>query len=445
MAGGLIFFLSGKVIIGFMGKRLKVFAYHVVLWGMLLWMLGPDSGSIASGANPATEELLIRFREGTTVTEAEQFLARQGVRPLRRIPHIDVWRVAGTATAVAAIRANGAGNELVSWLEPNDPVHATSVTPDDPFYLAQQENLRVIGAPEAWALTRGSTRPPLAIIDTGIDLDHPDLGTKIWTNPDEITGNGFDDDNNGYADDVWGWDFVNDDPVPQDDQSHGSHVAGIAAAATDNGVGLAGIAWYTPLMPLKALDSQGLGSVATVAEAIIYAADNGVHILNLSLGSAEFSQTLADAVAYAQAQGCLLIASTGNDGGTVEYPAALPGVLAVSATDNRDLPWSFSNRGPEVDLVAPGVDIFSANRQGSYYITSGTSMATAHVSGVAALLWALEPGLEATALQEILLDTAHDVWSPGFDSLTGWGRVDAEAAVRAVHTTAVFLPTTFGR
>jgi subtilisin family serine protease len=409
----------------------------------LVAALSASAGSDAAEAGTYPEELLISFREGTKLPVVEAFFAHKGVRPIRHIPQIDVWLVTGTTREVKAVRDSRAGGELVRWLESNHPVRATQVTPNDNFYLAQQENLRVIGLPEAWTLAQGSSHVPIAIIDTGVDLDHPDLQSKIWTNSSEIPGNDIDDDSNGYIDDVWGWDFVSDDFVPQDDHSHGSHVSGVAAATTNNGIGMAGVAWHAPIMPLKVLDNQGLGSVAAVAEAIVYAADNGARIVNLSLGSLEYSQAIAEAVAYALARGCLLVASAGNDGGVVEYPAALPGVMAVSATDNQDLPWSRSNRGPEVELAAPGVNIFSANRQGGYYLASGTSMAAAHVSGVAALLWALSPSLEAGAVRGVLLDTAQDLWSAGFDPLTGWGRVDAAAAVRSVNRTRIFLPTAF--
>jgi subtilisin family serine protease len=194
---------------------------------------------------------------------------------------------------------------------------------------------------------------------------------------------------------------------------------------------MAGIAWQTPVMALKALNSTGSGDASAVAEAILYAADNGARVINISLGSEESFQVIADAAAYALVKGCLLAAAAGNSAGAVEYPAALPGVLAVSATDNNDIPAQFSNRGPQVDLAAPGVDIFSANKSGSYSILSGTSMSTAHISGVATLLWSLRPDWTAIQVSQALTTTVVDVWAAGRDDLTGWGRVNAAAAVES--------------
>jgi len=371
------------------------------------------------------------MRDGTPHERIERLLTFHGLRVRRQIPRIGVWEVEGATETHDALLAALRRDPDVLWAEPNGWVHASGVVPNDTFYQAQQGHLRLIGLPEAWVFTTGDANP-IAVIDTGVDLDHPDLEAKVWTNADEIPGNDVDDDGNGYVDDVHGWDFVNGDAEPQDDQSHGSHVAGIAAAHTDNATGIAGVAWQSPIMPLKVLDNQGDGTWADVAEAIIYAADNGARILNLSLGGEESSQTIKEAVSYAQSQGCLVVAAAGNSDSQpapVDYPAALPGVVAVAATTDDDTPASFSNRGPEVDATAPGVDIFSASRSGSYYFNSGTSMATPHVSGLAALVWSLQPAWTADQVTHVITSTAHDVYSPGWDARTGWGRIDAQAAI----------------
>jgi subtilisin family serine protease len=327
----------------------------------------------------------------------------------------------------------------VLWAEPNGRVHALGIIPNDNYYQAQQWNLRQIGLPQAWVFTKGEAGP-IAVIDTGVDLDHPDLAAKLWINQGEIPGNGLDDDENGYPDDVYGWNFVpspDGNPNADDDHGHGSHVAGIAAARTNNGVGVAGVAWQSPIMPLKALDRTGGGWWADVIEAVVYAADNGASILNFSLGQSSDDpdvpvEAIQDAVSYARSRGCLLAAAAGNSTSQpapVMYPAALPGVLAVAATSYGDLPWSGSNRGPEVDVAAPGVDIFSTGRFGAYYVSDGTSMATPHVSGIAALIWSLEPAFSVDQVTHVITSTAQDVYTPGWDPRTGWGRVDAQAAV----------------
>ncbi|MCP4361759.1 MAG: S8 family serine peptidase [Chloroflexi bacterium] len=402
--------------------------------------VGPHYEALAE-AGLETNEVLIRFNEDATTEGMNQFMAEYGLTAVRNIPRLDVWVVVGTQPAMQQLMTSTADDmaDTVMWVEPNYPVYATAVTPDDSFYLSQQENLRLIGLPDAWGYTTGITTP-VAIIDTGADLNHPDLASKIWTNLGELAGNGIDDDGNGYIDDVQGWNFVAQNGNAQDDHSHGSHVSGIVAAHTNNHLGIAGISWHSTIMPLKALNNRGAGTVVDVAEAIRYAADNGIRIINLSLGTKNPSIILEEAVSYAFERGCLVVASTGNEGGDVLYPAAYPQVTAVAATTSSDLPWTFGNRGPEVDIAAPGVNIFSANRQGSYYLSSGTSMAAAHISGVAALVWALRPELTADEVRNVLTTTARDIWSPGQDNLTGWGRVDAAAAVAVAGRSYVYLP-----
>jgi subtilisin family serine protease len=327
----------------------------------------------------------------------------------------------------------------VLWAELNGCVYASGVVPNDDFYQAQQWNLRLIGLPEAWALTTGNA-DPVAVIDTGISLDHPDLAAKIWTNVDEIADNGIDDDRNGYVDDVHGWNFVTGSTLIIG-ELHGTHVAGIAGAHTNNGIGVAGVSWRSSIMPLQALKGTA-GSYAAVAEAIVYAADNGAPVLNLSLGGTaeEGLQTLKAAISYAQGQGCLLIAAVGNDGDTVLYPAALSGVLAVAASTARDSHWVHSNAGSEVDVAAPGVDIFSTSHNG-YGIVSGTSMATPHVSGLADLIWSMAPELTSDQVAYAITSTAKDIYPLGWDQYTGWGRINAHAAVSYLQPYRSYLPS----
>ena len=312
-----------------------------------------------------------------------------------------------------------------------------SRSPNDPDY-SQQWALSKINAPAAWNVTTGTVAITIAIVDTGIDLGHPDLATKIWTNPGEIPANGLDDDDNGKVDDVHGWHFFSpgEDAFIQDDHGHGTHVAGIAAATTDNGIGVAGVAWGARVMSVKVLDSGGIGSYSSIAAGIVYAADEGAKIINLSLGGAPSSPTLCQAATYATAAGALVVAATGNTGGPVLYPAACDHVLAVAATDRADQRADFSNLGPQVDLAAPGVDIYSTWYQSGlqasgYFTKSGTSMATPQVAGVAALVWSRWPTWTPDQVAQRLLDTALDLGEPGWDVYSGWGRLDAANAVTA--------------
>ncbi|MBC7256935.1 MAG: S8 family serine peptidase, partial [Chloroflexi bacterium] len=270
----------------------------------------PHEAGLAEGAAASTTWLL-RLRDGMPPERARQVLSSAGLMPLREIPRIHVWVVepqgASMQRAIVELRERGE----ILWAEPNGLCYAAAVHPDDTYYWANQWNLRLIGLPDAWMFSRGDSRP-IAIVDTGADLNHPDLAAKFWRNTGEIPGNYMDDDANGYVDDFFGWNFAYGTPSPQDDNGHGTHVAGIAGAATDNGVGVAGVSWLSPVMPLKALWYDGTGSWSDIAEAIIYAADNGAHIINLSLGASTYSTTLHEAVQYAYERGCLLVAAAGN-------------------------------------------------------------------------------------------------------------------------------------
>ena len=212
----------------------------------------------------------------------------------------------------------------VEYAEPNYVAHLTD-TPNDPGY-GQQWGLPAVHAEEAWTITKGSPAVTIAILDTGVDLNHPDLAGKIWTNPGEIPGNGIDDDGNGYIDDVNGYDFVNLDNNPQDDNGHGTHVAGIAAAGTNNGVGVAGVCWNCKILPLKVMQSSGRGSYSDIAAAVNYASNKGAKVINMSLGGYSDSAVLRDALAAAYSTS-VLVAAAGNDGICVGPDVAPTAVL----------------------------------------------------------------------------------------------------------------------
>jgi subtilisin family serine protease len=417
--------------------------FILILSLIFLWWLWPAASSVGGPDTQFLElvydrargqalqgcQILVKFKEPLSTQTGSAKLAQRGLQTVRAIPGLNIWLAGCTDLGMQASLNLLRRDSQVGWVEPNGLVHAHASTPDDPFFPANQANLLLIRAPQAWEGTHGDDRP-VAIIDTGIDLDHPDLQNKIWLNSAEIPGNGVDDDGNGYVDDLHGWNFVSNSPDNQDDSGHGSHVAGIVAAETDNSIGIAGISWLARLMPLKALNGANTGSFADVAQAIVYAADNGAHVINLSLGTDQPSATIEAAVQYAIQKGCLLVASAGNTAGAVEYPAAYAGVLAVAATTNSDLPADFSSRGPQIDLAAPGVDVFSANNRGFYYFASGTSASAPQVSGVADLVWSVRPDMTADQVAAVLKASAHDVWSPGWDELTGYGRLDAQAAIQ---------------
>ncbi|MFN0067404.1 MAG: Ig-like domain-containing protein [Limisphaerales bacterium] len=284
-----------------------------------------------------------------------------------------------------------------------------------------------IRAPDAWAVTTGSRRVVVAVIDTGIDYFHPDLGTNVWANPGEVPANGADDDGNGWVDDQRGYDFVSGDRDPLDDNAHGTHVAGIIGALADNGLGAAGVAWNVQLMALKAFDDTGSAAVEDTLAAVRYALDNGAHVINASWGGTTRSRALDDVVAECGRRGALFVAAAGNNGSdTAFYPAASPGALAVAATDARDQPARFSNHGRYVALAAPGDIIVSTVPNAGTAELSGTSMAAPHAAGVAALVWSLHPEFSAGEVADILRHTADPLRA---DRFLGSGRVNAARAV----------------
>lgn len=366
-------------------------------------------------------------------------LAAEGLEVTHEIPALGVVAVAVPEGAEIATVARLSRRSEVAFAE-LDYVATAQTVPNDPDY-GKQWGLAQIGAPQAWAVTTGASNVVIAVIDSGIALQHPDLALKLWQNPSEVQPNGKDDDGNGYVDDGYGWHFFNSgsgNRFVQDDNGHGTHVAGIAAAATDNGAGVAGVSWRSPIMTVKVLDAYGNAFYSDIAAGILYAVNNGASILNLSLGGVSASDTLCNAVASAVSQGKLVVAAAGNTdkGSSVLYPAMCPGALAVAATDRSDVRASFSIPGSRVDLAAPGDDIWSTwyyagSQAHTYLAQDGTSAAAPFVSGVAALVWARWPALSAAGVKAQIVGTVKDVGAPGKDDATGWGRLDAAAAVAA--------------
>jgi len=339
----------------------------------------------------------------------------------------------------------------VEFVEKDNVANATTLPmqgdllPNDPD-IDKQWALDHIGLPSAWGYNTGGSEVTIAFLDTGIQLDHVDLSSKLWINVDEIPANGLDDDGNGKVDDIHGWHFYHyyssqgftpaEDNNLWDDFGHGTHVAGIAAAETNNAEGIAGVSWGSKIMPVKVLDEYGYGWYSDIAAGIVYAVDNGAQIINLSLGGEEPSETLWTAVEYAIKRNVLVVASTGNTGEGVLYPAAYPPVVAVGASDEFDQRWTYSSYGTEVDLVAPGVEIYSTWYRGNYFTKSGTSMAAPHISGVAALLLSQRPELSTEQLTDVLCASAIDVGPAGVDPYSGCGRLDAHQALSRISEPA---------
>ena len=382
-------------------------------------------------------ELLVKFRSGVSRHLARATHRSFGSRPIKRfrrinVDHIKIPEDWSVEEAVAIYRLD----PDVEYVEPNYIRRAFLTPPNDPDFDKQwglhNTGMEVDGtistedadidAPEAWETQTGSNSVVIAVIDTGADLDHEDLTENIWRNNGEdwVDGspgyNGVDDDGNEKIDDYYGWNFVNDDNVPDDDNSqdesyHGTHVSGIIAAKGDNEVGITGVCWSASIMPLKMLDANGNGTVAHGIEAINYAIDNGASIINVSLGGTYPSQSEYKAIESARDAGLLFIAAAGNGGEDNDsdpvYPASydLDNIVAVAASDFNDNLASWSNYGStSVDVAAPGVDIYSTKADNSYQYQSGTSMASPHVVGLAALIWAEDDSLTYSEVKERILN-----------------------------------------
>lgn len=271
--------------------------------------------------------------------------------------------------------------------------------------------LNLINVPEAWLQGYTGKDIVVAVVDSGVDYNHTDLNDNIWYNSDEIFGNNVDDDSNGYIDDTIGWDFVGGDYDPTDQEGHGTHIAGIIAAE-NNQTGITGVAYNAKVMAVRVLDDQGSGDISDIANGIIYAADNGADVINLSLGG-QPSTEIANSILYAAEKGSVVVMAAGNSGiNQPNSPADLAGIsgIAVGAVDNHDEFAAFSNQAgyqPIDYVVAPGVDVLSTAPNNNYAYKSGTSMSTAYVSGVVALILNANSQLAPFEVEAILTQTAN--------------------------------------
>jgi subtilisin family serine protease len=409
-----------------------------------------EKGKLALQEDPTLKwipnQILVRFKSND---EPLNHAARTLVsgRLIRTFTGLD--RLEHIETGMPIERAINMLNALpfVEYAEPNYVVRVDA-QPNDQFVGLQwgvnntgQDIRGVLGTSdadidgfEAWDTRTSAAGVVVAVIDTGIQWDHPDLDGNIWSNTDEIAGNGIDDDNNGYVDDIRGWDFFSNDNNPTDTEGHGTHVAGTIGAEGNNGIGVAGVAWDVQLMPLRFLGPNG-GSTSDAIAALNYAVANGARISNNSWGGGGFSTAMRDAIANARNQNHLFVAASGNDGVNTDnsphYPSSYSenNIISVAATDNRDGIASFSNFGVStVDIGAPGVDIASTYNGNGYVWNSGTSMASPHVAGAAAVLLAHNPSWTYAQLRDRLFSTARPTNSMNNTTAIG-GVLNLQAAL----------------
>jgi thermitase len=380
----------------------------------------------AAASQAATDSVIVKYKAGASATSRSAVADRAAV--VRRVGTIaangaQVVQVTGDAATAAATLNRSAA---VEYAEPNVELHALAIPNDARFnQLYGLNNTGQTGgladadidAPEGWDAGGLGSFPAtggvkVGIVDTGIDANHEDLSGKLV--------------DCGRASTLFG--TVSNGNCA-DDNDHGTHVSGTIAAKANNGVGVAGVAFNSPLSMCKALNAVGSGSTAGVANCITWLVQRGSKIISMSLGGGA-SSTMQTAVRNASNAGALIIAAAGNDGdATLNYPAAYPEVVSVAATDNRDARASFSNANGDVEIAAPGVNILSTKRGGGYVSFSGTSMATPHVAGVAALIWGRNPGFTAAQVRSKLDASVDDKGPAGRDPSFGFGRVNLQKAL----------------
>jgi len=386
--------------------------------------------AVVEAADSGASTFLVHFTPQSTADERNAILQELGVEVVSWLPQIDVAEVrslsldldrqgngdTSTVAAQAWARMNAvvAATDTVLTIEENIVVTGVDL-PNDPALTSEERSygLTITHVPEAWDYTKGDAAIVIAVVDTGLNLNHPEFSARI----------------------VPGYDFINNDDEPMDDNGHGTHTSGIIGAAAGNGIGSAGICPQCRIMPVKVLNQNNAGTWSSVAKGILYATDNGARVINLSLGAAVSSQTLEDAIHYAQAQGVLIVAAAGNMGVDRDfYPAALEGVIAVSATDAQDRHWSLSNYGDYIDVAAPGYAIFSTyhdlnNYYGGYNYMSGTSMAAPFVAGLAGLLLSQDSRRTPADLEKLITSTADKMGNRVDDLYFGHGRINVARAL----------------
>ena len=396
-----------------MRKTIILLAVAILLissFPTFVFAASPDNPTPVSDFS--SQQILVKFKPGTSLPEVAQIHRQLGGQVKETIPGIGVQVVTVPKGQAMAKAKAYSSNTRVAYAEPDFVAEAVG-SPDDP-YFSLQWGLTKVEAPQAWETTTGSPSINIAVLDTGIDFDHPDLADKIISSIDFAYSSSVDD--------VYG---------------HGTHVAGIAAALTNNGIGVAGLGYTSTIMNVKVLSDSGSGAYSWIASGIIWAADNGAEVINMSLGGSSASSTLEEAVNYAWSKGVVVVAAAGNSGSTTPmYPAYYTNCIAVAATDGNDARASWSNYGDWVDVAAPGVSIYSTHKNGTYVYKSGTSMASPHVAGLAGLVLttvsdANGDGKLNDEVRSRIETNCDDIGVSGI----GYGRINAAQAVGSVPVT----------
>ena len=370
---------------------------------------GKEEIEVSDPQAPTDNELLVKFKSTATKEKKDKFLAKHGAKIKDSIDQIgvDVLSVpTPNSPEEKAKEIRKQDSDDIEFVEPNGSYQLMTI-PNDPWFANWQGGPKQINMPQAWDVTTGSSSVKIAIVDTGVDSTHEDLQGRVLP----------------------GYDFYSNDNDAMDENHHGTHVAGIIGAVTNNAKGIAGITWENPILPIKVAGAQTLLSHSNIAKGLTYATDQGAKVINMSFGG-DTSSTMKSAVDYAYGKGVVLAAAAGNKtlGGpetmSVVYPAAYPNVLAVGAADGWNLTSSTSATGPELDVLAPDVSLSTCllNR---YENLGGTSMSAGYVSGLAGLILSVNPLLTPAQVMDIIRNGAKDVYTAGFDSMSGYGVIDA--------------------
>ena len=358
------------------------------------------------GAGSASNSWLVTFRTGVNGFSAMSAVNATGATDVGDLADINTQVLTLPAGREQQALAALARDPRVASIE-QDGTYQAALVPSDPQWQ-HAWGPKLVRAPEAWNMSTGKASTIIAIVDTGVDRTQPDLRGRV----------------------LKGWDFVNNDNNPRDDNGHGTAVAGVAAAAANDGVGIAGLCWHCDILPVKVLNAAGSGAHSNIAAGIIWATKHGADVINMSLAGPSQSNVVAAAVAYARNHGVVVVAAAGNEGSSRHfYPAADPGVISVGATNSSDRMYSWSNRGAWVKLSAPGCAL-TGKPGPAWTWWCGTSFATPVVAGIAALMKSLRPGMSRAAIERTLLSSTVKV--RGVSN----GRIDAARAVRTAWNLA---------
>jgi len=394
-------------------KPIRTNRYHLATALPLMAAMMPSLAELAPAAPAGPEFVQILVKPKASMNEATltSLLTVRGARQKGTVAALDVRIISVPVAAADQLLTALQQNNDVEYAEPDFTAEALG-TANDPYFTQGSEwHLGKIQAPAAWDITTGSPEVIVAVVDTGVRATHPDLAGKV------LAG---------------GYDFVANDSDPTDENGHGTAVAGTVSPASNNLLGVAGVSWNTPILPVRVLDANGSGTYSAIASGITYAADHGAKVINLSLGGTSSSRTLQDAITYAWNKQSVIVAAAGNNGNNISfYPAACTNVVAVSATDSTDARPSWSNYGSYVDVSAPGADILTLFGADQYASWNGTSFSCPVTSGVVALAASANPKLTNAQLVDILVKTTDDIGAPGYDVYYGSGRVNAYRAASA--------------